>query len=48
LPAGLYIDEKDQIYVADQYNKKINIYQYLPEKPAASDDGTEGGDKPSS
>jgi DNA-binding beta-propeller fold protein YncE len=31
LPAGLSVDSKDRIYVADQYNKRINIYQYLPE-----------------
>ena len=31
LPAGLSVDAQDRIYVADQYNKRINIYQYLPE-----------------
>jgi DNA-binding beta-propeller fold protein YncE len=29
LPAGLAVDAQDRIYVADQYNKRINVYQYL-------------------
>jgi DNA-binding beta-propeller fold protein YncE len=29
LPAGLAVDARNRIYVADQYNKRINIYQYL-------------------
>jgi DNA-binding beta-propeller fold protein YncE len=29
LPAGLAVDAQNRIYVADQYNKRINIYQYL-------------------
>ena len=32
LPAGMYIDENDKIYVADQYNRRVNIYQYMGEK----------------
>ncbi len=32
LPAGMDIDAHDRIYVADQYNKRINIYQYLSER----------------
>lgn len=31
LPAGMYIDENDKIYVADQYNRRVNIYQYMGE-----------------
>jgi DNA-binding beta-propeller fold protein YncE len=34
LPAGMYIDADDKIYVADQYNKRINVYQYLKSKAA--------------
>ncbi len=33
LPAGIAIDGNDRIYVADQYNKRINVYQYLSEAP---------------
>jgi hypothetical protein len=29
LPAGMYIDDRDRIYVADQYNHRIQIWQYL-------------------
>lgn len=32
LPAGMYIDQNDYIYVADQYNKRIDVYQFLSEK----------------
>lgn len=29
LPAGLHIDQDDKIYIADSYNYRVNIYQYL-------------------
>jgi DNA-binding beta-propeller fold protein YncE len=32
LPAGLYVDEKDRIYVVDQYNRRVQVFQYLSEK----------------
>ncbi|MEO6666053.1 MAG: hypothetical protein ABIO65_04680, partial [Nitrospiria bacterium] len=38
LPAGLSVDAHDRIYVVDQYNKRINIYQYLPEPVRREDD----------
>jgi DNA-binding beta-propeller fold protein YncE len=41
LPAGLSVDAADRIYVADQYNKRINVYQYLPEPGSAG-----GPDRP--
>ena len=28
----MFIDEDDKIYVADQYNRRINIYQYMGER----------------
>jgi DNA-binding beta-propeller fold protein YncE len=40
LPAGLAVDAHDRIYVADQYNKRINVYQYL------SDTAHPGGEQP--
>jgi DNA-binding beta-propeller fold protein YncE len=36
LPAGLFIDEKDKIYVADSYNNRVQIFQYLKEKGSRS------------
>ena len=32
LPAGLYIDEQDRIYVADQGNSRIQVFQYVKAK----------------
>ncbi len=29
LPAGLYIDERDRIYVVDQFNRRVQVFQYL-------------------
>jgi DNA-binding beta-propeller fold protein YncE len=32
LPQGIYIDQNDTIYVVDQMNSRIQIFQYLTEK----------------
>lgn len=32
LPAGIFIDEYDRIYVVDSYNSRIQIFQYLKER----------------
>ncbi len=29
LPAGLYIDEKDRVYVVDQFNRRVQVFQYI-------------------
>ncbi|MEK6713487.1 MAG: 6-bladed beta-propeller [Nitrospirota bacterium] len=29
LPAGMDIDDDNNIYVADQYNRRINVYKFL-------------------
>jgi hypothetical protein len=29
LPAGLYIDKEDRIYVADQFNLRVQVFRYL-------------------
>jgi hypothetical protein len=29
LPAGLYVDNNDRIYVADQGNSRVQVFQYL-------------------
>ncbi|NPB06465.1 MAG: 6-bladed beta-propeller [Aquificae bacterium] len=31
LPAGLYVDEKDRIFVVDQFNRRVQVFQYLKE-----------------
>jgi len=28
-PSGLYIDSKDRLYVADAYNRRVQIFQYV-------------------
>jgi hypothetical protein len=29
MPAGLFIDSQDRVYVADSYNRRIQVFQYL-------------------
>jgi len=29
MPAGIFVDRRDRIYVADSYNRRIQIFQYL-------------------
>ena len=29
LPAGLHIDGRDRIYVVDQYNRRVQVFDYL-------------------
>jgi hypothetical protein len=29
LPGGLFIDEQDRIWVADTYNRRVQVFQYL-------------------
>ena len=29
LPAGIHIDAKDRIWVADSYNRRVQVFQYL-------------------
>jgi sugar lactone lactonase YvrE len=31
LPAGIYIDAGDRIWVADTYNRRVQVFDYLPE-----------------
>jgi DNA-binding beta-propeller fold protein YncE len=33
LPAGLSVDDRDRIYVADQGNARVQVFEYL--KPGA-------------
>lgn len=32
LPQGLYIDKTNRIYVADMMNRRLQVFQYMPEK----------------
>jgi hypothetical protein len=46
LPAGIFIDKRDRIYVADSYNKRIQIFQYLGgERDLMVDKYEQAGDK---
>jgi DNA-binding beta-propeller fold protein YncE len=29
LPAGIWIDDRDQVYVADAFNGRVMVFQYL-------------------
>ncbi|MEK6536145.1 MAG: 6-bladed beta-propeller, partial [Actinomycetota bacterium] len=31
LPGGVFIDADDRIYVADTYNSRVQVFQYLKE-----------------
>jgi DNA-binding beta-propeller fold protein YncE len=35
LPSGLYIDKYDRIYISDTFNRRVQVFQYLKEKPAS-------------
>jgi hypothetical protein len=30
MPAGIYIDRNDYIFVADSYNRRVQIFRFLP------------------
>lgn len=32
LPNGIYIDQNDRIYIADQYNSRFQVFQYVTEQ----------------
>ncbi len=31
LPAGIHIDSSDRIWIADSYNRRVQVFRYLPE-----------------
>ena len=31
LPSGIFIDRSDAILVADDYNRRVQVFQYVPE-----------------
>jgi hypothetical protein len=35
LPSGLWIDSKDRVYLADSYNQRVQIFQYINAKHSA-------------
>jgi hypothetical protein len=35
LPAGLFIDHSDRVFVVDSFNRRVQVFQYVgPKKPA--------------
>jgi len=36
LPAGLFIDQNDRIYVVDSFNRRVQIFRYYGQKKQAS------------
>lgn len=37
LPSGITIDEQDRIWIADSYNRRVQVFQYLSEKAACAE-----------
>jgi hypothetical protein len=37
LPSGLWIDSSDRVYVADSYNQRVQMFQFISAKRAAGD-----------
>ena len=35
LPAGVTIDQQDRIWVADSYNRRVQVFQYLVQEEAS-------------
>jgi len=35
LPSGITIDDRDRIWVADSYNRRVQVFQYLAEDAAS-------------
>jgi hypothetical protein len=35
LPAGLFINHDDRIYVVDSYNRRVQILRYIGSRPQA-------------
>jgi hypothetical protein len=33
LPTGIFIDRSNAILIADDYNRRVQVFQYLPEAP---------------
>jgi hypothetical protein len=31
LPTGIWIDDDDRIWVADSYNRRVQVFEYRPE-----------------
>jgi DNA-binding beta-propeller fold protein YncE len=45
LPLGVHIDAQDHVYVADRFNKRVQIYEFLSDR-AAGARGAGGGGTP--
>jgi len=42
LPAGLFIDRDDKVFVVDSYNRRVQIFQYDGLKKAANQTSSKG------
>jgi sugar lactone lactonase YvrE len=42
LPNGIYINDSDQLFVADAYNRRIQVFQIVSDPTAAMVDGNRG------
>ena len=43
LPAGIHIDAKGRVWIADSYNQRVQVFQYLGDGVTAGPGGIEGG-----
>ena len=37
MPAGVYVDRRDRVYVVDQMNRRVQVFQYLGKKQEAEE-----------
>ena len=42
LPNGIFIDDQDRIYVADSYNQRIQVFQYLKSRGQGAESDVQG------
>jgi hypothetical protein len=39
MPAGIFIDGKDRVFVVDSYNRAVKVFQYVPLAKSAQESG---------
>jgi hypothetical protein len=37
MPAGSYVDSRDRVYVVDQMNRRVQVFQYLGKKHSVAE-----------
>jgi len=40
LPSGVWVDKNDKIYVADMFNGRVEVFQFLGDKSASQTNQT--------